>query len=134
VSFLIKLLCLLGQPTDKEDVDDLLSQLRQAEEQVNDLKERLKTTTSNVEQYRAMVTSLEESLNKEKQVCMTLKFTHVFTFFFNLELAKSKALWYAFDWHHSPYYLKVLESNKPYKRKTTKFINQGRKRVITVGI
>uniref|UniRef100_A0A452V900 Nucleoprotein TPR n=1 Tax=Ursus maritimus TaxID=29073 RepID=A0A452V900_URSMA len=57
-----------GQPTNKEDVDDLLSQLRQAEEQVNDLKERLKTSTSNVEQYRAMVTSLEESLNKEKQV------------------------------------------------------------------
>ncbi|XP_023388958.1 nucleoprotein TPR [Pteropus vampyrus] len=57
-----------GQPNNKEDVDDLLSQLRQAEEQVNDLKERLKTSTSNVEQYRAMVTSLEESLNKEKQV------------------------------------------------------------------
>ncbi|XP_012658027.1 nucleoprotein TPR [Otolemur garnettii] len=57
-----------GQPNDKDDVDDLLSQLRQTEEQVNDLKERLKTSTSNVEQYRAMVTSLEESLNKEKQV------------------------------------------------------------------
>lgn len=63
-----KLLNLLGQPNSKEDVDDLLSQLRQTEEQVNDLKERLKTSTSNVEQYRAMVTSLEESLNKEKQV------------------------------------------------------------------
>lgn len=63
-----KLLNLLGQPSNKEDMDDLLSQLRQAEEQVNDLKERLKTSTSNVEQYRAMVTSLEESLNKEKQV------------------------------------------------------------------
>ncbi|XP_007951334.1 nucleoprotein TPR [Orycteropus afer afer] len=57
-----------GQPSDKEDVDELRSQLRQTEEQVNDLKERLKTSTSNVEQYRAMVTSLEESLNKEKQV------------------------------------------------------------------
>ncbi|XP_007167035.2 nucleoprotein TPR isoform X3 [Balaenoptera acutorostrata] len=57
-----------GQPSNKEDVDDLLSQLRQAEEQVNELKERLKTSTNNVEQYRAMVTSLEESLNKEKQV------------------------------------------------------------------
>uniref|UniRef100_A0A673VFD3 Nucleoprotein TPR n=1 Tax=Suricata suricatta TaxID=37032 RepID=A0A673VFD3_SURSU len=56
-----------GQPSNKEDMDDLLSQLRQAEEQMNDLKERLKTSTSNVEQYRAMVTSLEESLNKEKQ-------------------------------------------------------------------
>ncbi|KAM7336047.1 hypothetical protein ACRRTK_004540 [Alexandromys fortis] len=57
-----------GQPSDKDDVDDLMSQLRQAEEQVNDLKERLKTSASNVEQYRAMVTSLEDSLNKEKQV------------------------------------------------------------------
>ncbi|KAM5239085.1 nucleoprotein TPR [Ctenodactylus gundi] len=56
-----------GQPSE-ENVDDLRSQLRQAEEQANDLKERLKTSTSNVEQYRAMVTSLEESLNKEKQV------------------------------------------------------------------
>lgn len=57
-----------GQPSDRDDIDDLMSQLRQAEEQVNDLKERLKTSTSNVEQYRAMVTSLEDSLNKEKQV------------------------------------------------------------------
>lgn len=68
-----KPLHLLGQPSNKEDMDDLLSQLRQAEEQVNDLKERLKTSTSNVEQYRAMVTSLEESLNKEKQVYTILK-------------------------------------------------------------
>ncbi|XP_036298854.1 nucleoprotein TPR isoform X3 [Pipistrellus kuhlii] len=58
----------IGQASDREDVDDLLSQLRQTEEQVNDLKERLKTSASNVEQYRAMVTSLEDSLNKEKQV------------------------------------------------------------------
>ncbi|KAH0504776.1 Nucleoprotein TPR [Microtus ochrogaster] len=57
-----------GQLSDKDYVDDLMSQLRQAEEQVNDLKERLKTSASNVEQYRAMVTSLEDSLNKEKQV------------------------------------------------------------------
>lgn len=65
-----KLLNLLGQASNREDVDDLLSQLRQTEEQVNDLKERLKTSASNVEQYRAMVTSLEDSLNKEKQVCI----------------------------------------------------------------
>uniref|UniRef100_A0A5S6LX37 Nucleoprotein TPR n=1 Tax=Xenopus tropicalis TaxID=8364 RepID=A0A5S6LX37_XENTR len=44
------------------------TKLRQSEEQVNDLKERLKTATSNVEQYRSVVLSLEESLNKEKQV------------------------------------------------------------------
>lgn len=49
-------------------MDDLLSRLRQSDDQINDLKERLKTATSNVEQYRTMVVSLEESLNKEKQV------------------------------------------------------------------
>lgn len=58
----------LGQSSIGEDVDDLVSRLRQSDDQVNDLKERLKTATSNVEQYRTMVVSLEESLNKEKQV------------------------------------------------------------------
>ncbi|XP_055962594.1 nucleoprotein TPR [Sorex fumeus] len=57
-----------GQASSREDVDELLGQLRQAEEQVNDLKERLRTSSNSVEQYRAMVTSLEGSLNKEKQV------------------------------------------------------------------
>lgn len=75
-----KLLNFLGLSNNKEDVDDLLSQLRQAEEQVNDLKERLKTSTSNVEQYRAMVTSLEESLNKEKQVYMILNSLWIYTY------------------------------------------------------
>ncbi|KAE8611408.1 hypothetical protein XENTR_v10012438 [Xenopus tropicalis] len=51
-----------------EDVEEIKTKLRQSEEQVNDLKERLKTATSNVEQYRSVVLSLEESLNKEKQV------------------------------------------------------------------
>ncbi|XP_069794284.1 translocated promoter region b, nuclear basket protein isoform X2 [Narcine bancroftii] len=54
--------------TDIEDVDNLRAQLRQAEEQATDLRERLKTTSSNLEQYRDMVLSLEESLSKEKQV------------------------------------------------------------------
>ncbi|XP_054976552.1 nucleoprotein TPR isoform X2 [Sorex araneus] len=57
-----------GQAGSRDDVDELLGQLRQAEEQVNDLKERLRTSSNSVEQYRAMVTSLEGSLNKEKQV------------------------------------------------------------------
>ncbi|KAG8436525.1 hypothetical protein GDO86_007580 [Hymenochirus boettgeri] len=51
-----------------EDVEEIKNKLKQTEEQVNDLKERLKTATSNVEQYRSVVLSLEESLNKEKQV------------------------------------------------------------------
>ncbi|XP_067846585.1 translocated promoter region b, nuclear basket protein isoform X3 [Heptranchias perlo] len=57
-----------GGSNTEEDVDNLRSLLRQAEEQANDLTERLKTTTSNVEQYRDIVLSLEESLSKEKQV------------------------------------------------------------------
>uniref|UniRef100_A0A8C5SFS3 Translocated promoter region, nuclear basket protein n=1 Tax=Laticauda laticaudata TaxID=8630 RepID=A0A8C5SFS3_LATLA len=64
-----------GQSSIGEDVDDLVSRLRQSDDQVNDLKERLKTATSNVEQYRTMVVSLEESLNKEKQVTEEVRAT-----------------------------------------------------------
>ncbi|KAM8929908.1 nucleoprotein TPR isoform 2-T2 [Pelodytes ibericus] len=63
--------------TDNEDIEEIKTQLRQSEEQVNDLKERLKTANSNVEQYRSVVLGLEESLNKEKQVteeaCKTIE-------------------------------------------------------------
>uniref|UniRef100_A0A0B8RPS6 Nucleoprotein TPR n=1 Tax=Philothamnus irregularis TaxID=1899461 RepID=A0A0B8RPS6_9SAUR len=64
-----------GQSSIGEDVDDLVSRLRQSDDQVNDLKERLKTATGNVEQYRTMVVSLEESLNKEKQVTEEVRAT-----------------------------------------------------------
>ncbi|RXN01788.1 Nucleoprotein TPR [Acipenser ruthenus] len=57
-----------GPQGAEKDLEDLRTRLRQTEEQNNDLRERLKTSTSNVEQYRSMVLSLEESLNKEKQV------------------------------------------------------------------
>ncbi|XP_051554060.1 nucleoprotein TPR-like isoform X2 [Myxocyprinus asiaticus] len=50
------------------EVDELRARLQQAEEQNSDLKEHLKNTTTNVEQYRSMVVSLEESVNKEKQL------------------------------------------------------------------
>ncbi|XP_035278729.1 nucleoprotein TPR isoform X1 [Anguilla anguilla] len=50
-----------------DDAEDLRSRLRQAEEQNGDLRERLSSATKNVEQYRAMVLTLEESLSKEKQ-------------------------------------------------------------------
>ncbi|XP_056379611.1 nucleoprotein TPR isoform X2 [Hyla sarda] len=60
-----------------EDIEELKNKLKQSEELVNELKERLKTATSNVEQYREVVLSLEESLNKEKQVteeaCKTIE-------------------------------------------------------------
>uniref|UniRef100_A0A4W5RT28 Nucleoprotein TPR n=1 Tax=Hucho hucho TaxID=62062 RepID=A0A4W5RT28_9TELE len=40
---------------------------RQAEKQISDLQERLQNASTNVEQYRNVVLSLEESLSKEKQ-------------------------------------------------------------------
>uniref|UniRef100_A0A8C8G5F0 Nucleoprotein TPR n=1 Tax=Oncorhynchus tshawytscha TaxID=74940 RepID=A0A8C8G5F0_ONCTS len=40
---------------------------RQAEKQISDLQERLQNASTNVEQYRTVVLSLEESLSKEKQ-------------------------------------------------------------------
>uniref|UniRef100_A0A673I5J0 Nucleoprotein TPR n=1 Tax=Sinocyclocheilus rhinocerous TaxID=307959 RepID=A0A673I5J0_9TELE len=52
----------------KQPVDELRSCLQQVEEQNSDLKERLKNANTNLEQYRSMVLSLEESVNKEKQV------------------------------------------------------------------
>uniref|UniRef100_A0A673GXI1 Nucleoprotein TPR n=1 Tax=Sinocyclocheilus rhinocerous TaxID=307959 RepID=A0A673GXI1_9TELE len=52
----------------QQEVDELRARLQQTEEQSSDLKERLKSTTTNLEQYRSMVLSLEESVNKEKQV------------------------------------------------------------------
>ncbi|XP_056597198.1 nucleoprotein TPR [Triplophysa dalaica] len=52
----------------QQEVDELRAHLQQAEDQNSDLKERLKSTTTSVEQYRSMVLSLEESLNKEKQL------------------------------------------------------------------
>lgn len=49
-------------------MEEIRARLRQAEEQSGDMKERLRSASNNVEQYRAMVLSLEESLSKEKQV------------------------------------------------------------------
>ncbi|XP_036378661.1 translocated promoter region b, nuclear basket protein isoform X2 [Megalops cyprinoides] len=59
---------LRGLRGSDQDVEELHGRLRQAEEQAGELRERLKTTATNMEQYRAMVLSLEESLSKEKQV------------------------------------------------------------------
>ncbi|KAI1891474.1 hypothetical protein AGOR_G00144190 [Albula goreensis] len=59
---------LRGLRGSEQDIEELRNRLRHAEEQAGDMKERLKNASGNVEQYRAMVLSLEESLNKEKQV------------------------------------------------------------------
>uniref|UniRef100_A0A671P547 Nucleoprotein TPR n=1 Tax=Sinocyclocheilus anshuiensis TaxID=1608454 RepID=A0A671P547_9TELE len=55
------------------DMEALRAQLRQAESKGEELAERLKNTTANMEQYKAMSLNLEESLDKEKQVGVTKK-------------------------------------------------------------
>uniref|UniRef100_A0A671N5R0 Nucleoprotein TPR n=1 Tax=Sinocyclocheilus anshuiensis TaxID=1608454 RepID=A0A671N5R0_9TELE len=63
------ILCAVSAPgVPQQEVDELRSCLQQAEEQNSDLKERLKNANTNLEQYRSMVLSLEESVNKEKQL------------------------------------------------------------------
>lgn len=64
-----------------QDREDLQSRLRLAESQADDLAKNLKETTSKMEQYRAMVQSLEESLDREKEVegkknCMFVLWSH----------------------------------------------------------
>lgn len=58
----------LGLPGSDQDREDLQSRLRLAEIQAEELAESLRAATSSMEQYRAMAQSLEESLDKEKQV------------------------------------------------------------------
>uniref|UniRef100_A0A3B3BI94 Nucleoprotein TPR n=1 Tax=Oryzias melastigma TaxID=30732 RepID=A0A3B3BI94_ORYME len=57
--------CLQGLDQDRED---LQARLKLAETRAEELAESLRTTTSSMEQYRAMAQSLEESLDNEKQV------------------------------------------------------------------
>uniref|UniRef100_A0A8C2D3L7 Nucleoprotein TPR n=1 Tax=Cyprinus carpio TaxID=7962 RepID=A0A8C2D3L7_CYPCA len=65
------MLCAVSAPgVPQQEVDELRARLQQSEEQNSDLKERLKSTTTHLEQYRSMVLSLEESVNKEKQVLL----------------------------------------------------------------
>lgn len=51
-----------------QDREDLQGRLRLAETQADELAESLRAATSTMEQYRAMAQSLEESLDKERQV------------------------------------------------------------------
>ncbi|XP_016351814.1 nucleoprotein TPR-like isoform X1 [Sinocyclocheilus anshuiensis] len=57
-----------GLQSSEGDMEALRAQLRQAESKGEELAERLKNTTANMEQYKAMSLNLEESLDKEKQV------------------------------------------------------------------
>ncbi|CAL8236691.1 unnamed protein product, partial [Boreogadus saida] len=51
----------------QQEVSELKERLRGAEEQTGELKEQLRSATASVEQYKAVVLSLEDSLKKEKQ-------------------------------------------------------------------
>lgn len=57
-----------GLQGSKGDSEDLHGRLRQTETQAEELAEQLRTATSSKEQYRAMAQSLEESMDKERQV------------------------------------------------------------------
>uniref|UniRef100_A0A8C8G643 Nucleoprotein TPR n=1 Tax=Oncorhynchus tshawytscha TaxID=74940 RepID=A0A8C8G643_ONCTS len=57
----------------QSELEEVRGRLQQAEKQISDLQERLQNASTNVEQYRTVVLSLEESLSKEKQVmCLEL--------------------------------------------------------------
>lgn len=59
---------LLGFANSDHAREDLKGRLRLAETRAEELTESLRTVTSSMEQYKAMAQSLEESLDKEKQV------------------------------------------------------------------
>lgn len=52
----------------EQELTEVKGQLRSAEEQNGELAEQLKVTSASVEQYRAVVLTLEDSLKKEKEV------------------------------------------------------------------
>uniref|UniRef100_A0A671VH99 Translocated promoter region, nuclear basket protein n=1 Tax=Sparus aurata TaxID=8175 RepID=A0A671VH99_SPAAU len=57
-----------SQPSQSEqELIEVKGLLRTAEEQKNELAEQLKNANANVEQYRAVVLTLEDSLKKEKE-------------------------------------------------------------------
>lgn len=65
---LLPLVLLSGLQGSDQDREDLQGRLRLAETRAEELAESLRAATSSMEQYRAMAQSLEESLDKEKQV------------------------------------------------------------------
>lgn len=58
-----------GPQSGVEDVEELRTRLNEAQSRSEDLAARLESSTASLEQYRAMCLSLEEALEKEKQVC-----------------------------------------------------------------
>ena len=51
-----------------QEIAEVKAQLRTADEQKNELMEQLKNANTKVEQYKAVVLALEDSLKKEKDV------------------------------------------------------------------
>ena len=62
--------CLAVPSGIQVEMEELRGRLRQAATELEDLKERLQTNAASREQYRTMCLSLEESLEKEKEVSM----------------------------------------------------------------
>uniref|UniRef100_A0A6Q2XCN4 Nucleoprotein TPR n=1 Tax=Esox lucius TaxID=8010 RepID=A0A6Q2XCN4_ESOLU len=50
------------------ELEEVYGRLQKSDKQISDLQELLQNASTNVEQYRTVVLSLEESLSKEKQV------------------------------------------------------------------
>ncbi|KAF4082461.1 hypothetical protein AMELA_G00151390 [Ameiurus melas] len=59
---------LTGPQGSVEDVEELRTRLNEAQSRSEDLASRLESSTASLEQYRVMCLSLEEALEKEKQV------------------------------------------------------------------
>ncbi|KAM9444499.1 translocated promoter region b, nuclear basket protein isoform 3-T3 [Clarias gariepinus] len=64
---------LAGLQSGEENIEELRKHLTEAKSRTEDLAERLDSTTASLEQYRAMCLSLEEALEKEKQVTEQVK-------------------------------------------------------------
>lgn len=77
------------QPSQLEqELVEVKGLLRSAEEQNGELAEQLKNANASVEQYRAVVLTLEDSLKKEKEV---LLFVYLYVLFYNMQSKTSKA-------------------------------------------
>lgn len=62
----------------EQELVEVKGLLRSAEEQNGELAEQLKNANASVEQYRAVVLTLEDSLKKEKEV---LLFVYLYVLF-----------------------------------------------------
>lgn len=66
----------------EQELVEVKGLLRSAEEQNGELAEQLKNANGSVEQYRAVVLTLEDSLKKEKEV---LLFVYLYVLFCNIQ-------------------------------------------------